>query len=69
MKKNLQTKFSSRQYMLSGDFEIYYYCDRELKKVESHVHDYYEFYFFLEGDVSIEIEKEFVMVGEEDGRD
>ena len=58
MKKNLQTKFSSRQYMLSGDFEIYYYCDRELKKVESHVHDYYEFYFFLEGDVSIEIEKE-----------
>ena len=42
--------------MLSKDFEIYYYSDRELKKVDSHTHDYYEFYFFLEGDVGIEIE-------------
>ena len=56
MKKGLQTKFSTRQYMLSKDFEIYYYSDRELKKVDSHTHDYYEFYFFLEGDVGIEIE-------------
>ncbi len=55
MKKNLQTEFSTRQYMLSKDFEIYYYND-SLSKVTSHFHDYYEFYFFLEGDVSIEIE-------------
>lgn len=57
MKKNLQTAFHTRQYMLSKDFEIYYYDDRNLKKVDLHTHDYYEFYFFLEGDVSIQIGK------------
>lgn len=55
MKKNLQTRFSTRQYMLSRDFEIYYYKDYELSKVDSHTHDYYEFYFFLEGDMSLVI--------------
>lgn len=58
MKKNLQTKFSARQYMMSEDFEIYYYNEHYVSKVESHVHDYFEVYFFLEGGVSIEIEKE-----------
>ncbi len=58
MKKKLQTAFSSRQYMLSRDFELYYYNDRNLKKVDLHSHDYYEFYFFLEGNVSIRIRKE-----------
>lgn len=56
MKKNLQTAFSTRQYMLSKDFEIYYYNDTHFKGVSSHTHDYYEFYFFLEGDVSINID-------------
>lgn len=56
MKKRLQTQFSTRQYMLSRDFEIYYYNDTSLTEVASHSHDYYEFYFFLEGDVSIQIE-------------
>lgn len=59
MKKNLQTTFSTRQYMLSKDFEIYYYSDSHddalRSKVKIHAHDYYEFYFFLEGNVSIEI--------------
>ncbi len=55
MKKNLQTKFSTRQYMLSKDFELYYYNDTSLKKVSLHAHDYYEFYFFLEGNVSIQV--------------
>lgn len=41
--------------MLSQDFEIYYYNDHNLAKVNLHSHDYYEFYFFLEGDVSIQI--------------
>ena len=35
MRKNLYTKFSTRQYMLSRDFEIYYYGDPYNKKVES----------------------------------
>ena len=56
MAKNLQTKFSTRQYMLSRDFEIYYYNEPASEKVSIHSHDYYEFYFFLEGDVSIWIE-------------
>ena len=55
MKKNLQSQFSSRQYMLSRDFEIYYYNDQALSKVEYHTHDYFEFYLFMEGDVAIEI--------------
>lgn len=58
MKKNLQTAFSTRQHMLSKDFEIYYYSDNHLYNIKSHVHDYYEFYFFLEGEVSIWIDKE-----------
>ena len=55
MRKRLQTAFQPRQYMLSKDFEIYYYEDRSLSKVDMHSHDYYEFYFFLEGDVQIQI--------------
>lgn len=56
MKKNYKTKFHLRQYMLSRDFEIYYYEDKVPTPVSHHEHDYYEFYFFLEGDMSIVIE-------------
>lgn len=64
MHKKLQTAFSTRQYMLSKDYEIYYYSDSRkdgmLSRVQLHSHDYYEFYFFLEGNVSIRInEKEY----------
>lgn len=55
MQKNLQTRFKTRQYMLSKDFEIYYYNDRHFAGVPSHMHNYYEFYFFLEGNVSMNI--------------
>ncbi|MFV0465642.1 MAG: AraC family transcriptional regulator [Lachnospiraceae bacterium] len=55
MKKNLQTKFSTRQYMLSRDFEIYYYNEAYQSQVDMHSHSYYEFYFFLEGDISMRI--------------
>jgi len=41
--------------MLSKDFEIFYYSDRGMAPVELHTHNYYEFYFLLGGDVSIEI--------------
>ena len=57
MKKNLQSTFESRQYMLSRDFELYYYDDKDLAKVEAHSHNYFEFYFFVEGDVSMQIGK------------
>ncbi|MDO4562880.1 MAG: AraC family transcriptional regulator [Clostridia bacterium] len=58
MNKKLQTAFCTRQYMLSKDFELYYYSDYHLTKVENHTHDYYEFYFFLEGNVTMEISGE-----------
>lgn len=57
MRKKLQTNFSTRQYMLSKDYELYYYNDTTINVVERHSHDYYEFYFFMEGNVSIEISK------------
>lgn len=57
MKKNLQSAFLTRQYMLSEDFEIYYYNDRNLSAVDLHSHNYYEFYFFLEGDISVQLGK------------
>jgi YesN/AraC family two-component response regulator len=58
MKKNLRTEFTKRQYMLSEDFELYYYHDRNLPQGKAHKHPYYEFYFFLEGDMSMQIGKE-----------
>ena len=53
MKKKLQSDFSSRQYMLSQDFEIYYYNDTNFNGVKSHTHDYFEFYFFVEGSITM----------------
>lgn len=56
MKKNLRTPFSARQYMLSPSFELYYYNDTDLTYVDSHIHNYYEFCFFLEGNVTMQID-------------
>lgn len=56
MKKELRASFTQRQYMLHRDFEIYYYSDTDLSGVRLHTHDYYEFYFFLEGDVILSID-------------
>lgn len=55
MKKERSTAFNPRQYMLSRDFEIYYYSDLHFQSVGRHSHDYYEFYFFVEGAVSMEL--------------
>lgn len=60
MKKNLQTTFSTRQKMLEPDFEIYYYEDTSQNfhyaNINPHTHNYYEFYIFLEGHISMDIE-------------
>ena len=53
MIENLATAFLNRQYMISRDFEIYYYKDLNFHNVEKHSHSYYEFYFFLEGEVTM----------------
>lgn len=54
-KQELITPFSTRQYMFSEDYEIYYYSNLPTP-VSEHFHDYYEFYFFIEGNVNINIE-------------
>ena len=52
MQKKLYTDFNKRQYMQAPDYEIFYYNDKNLDHVSPHSHDYYEFYFFMEGDVT-----------------
>ena len=44
--------------MLSKDFELFYYNDKHITPLKEHSHSYYEFYFFLGGDVSITIKKQ-----------
>jgi AraC-like DNA-binding protein len=56
MKKKLETPFSRRQYMVRDDFEIYYYSDTDFHSVSPHVHDYYEFYFPVSGDIRYQIQ-------------
>lgn len=56
MKQELRTTFNTRQYMLSKDFEIFYYNDTNIKNVSNHTHSYYEFYFLIGGSVSINID-------------
>ena len=56
MNKKLRTEFDSRQYMIAKDFELYYYSDTDIKNVQNHSHNYYEFYFFIKGNVSIDID-------------
>lgn len=56
MKSKIQTPFTRRQHMLSKYFEIYYYSDTSHHNVDMHTHDYYEFYFYMEGDVEFEID-------------
>ncbi len=56
MKQNDSTKFLNRQYMLDDSFELYYYKDFPDQGVAPHSHSFYEFYFFLEGKVSVSIQ-------------
>lgn len=55
MARQRSVQFNPRQYMLCRDFEIYYYSDLHFHSVGSHSHDYYEFYFFVEGAVTMEV--------------
>ena len=38
--------------MVSSDFEVYYYSDKNFTTLKPHAHDYYECYLFIEGDVT-----------------
>lgn len=56
MKKGLSTEFNIRQDMTSEDYEIFYYHDSNLKRVNVHKHNHYEFYFLLEGNLDYEVD-------------
>lgn len=58
MKKQIPMEFITRQYMDNREFELFFYSDhdRSLEKVALHTHDFYELYFFLEGDVTYEVD-------------
>jgi len=55
MKNRLRSSFNTRQYMVSSDFEIFYYSDKGFQTLSPHTHDYYEFYLFAEGDITMEV--------------
>lgn len=56
MQQRRATQFNARQYMVERDFEVYYYSDAHFHPVGSHSHDYYEFYFFESGSVTMELD-------------
>ena len=58
MKRQLETEWKKRQYMEEKDYEIYYYNDYNLSPVRAHSHNYYEIYFFLEGDAEMNAEEQ-----------
>lgn len=49
-------RFDNRQSMKNKYFEIFYYKDKKPESVSIHHHEFYEIYFFLNGDVHFTIE-------------
>jgi len=60
MQKALRSSFNPRKYMLSTDYEVFFYSDSTPKSIDHHTHNYYEFYFIVAGDVAININKDVI---------
>ena len=58
MRNELRTDFTNRQYMLSKDYELFYYNDPKFTPTSSHSHPYYEFYFFINGDIELKLDND-----------
>ena len=54
---DLRTDFTDRQYMNKQDYEIFYYSDMQFTPTKPHSHSYFEFYFFVSGNVDYVINK------------
>ena len=54
--QSLKQTFTTRQYMVTPDFEYFHYADEPTMEVEYHNHDFYEIYIYLSGRVSYIIE-------------
>lgn len=50
MQKKTQ-RFDPRQNMHKSSFEIFHYIDPKTRHLEAHYHDFYEVFFFIDGDV------------------
>lgn len=50
------TLFMPKPPMRNREFDIHYNRDISLSKVDSHCHSYYEFYFFISGNVTYTVE-------------
>lgn len=44
-------RFDPRQNMNTSNFEIFHYLDPGTRHMEAHYHDFYEVFFFIDGDV------------------
>ena len=44
-------RFDPRQNMNSENFEIFHYLDPKTRHMEAHYHDFYEIFFFIDGNV------------------
>lgn len=55
MKRKVQ-EYSTRQHMLSSDYEIFHYLSTNLTGVSLHHHDFYECYLLISGNVTYLIE-------------
>ena len=62
MKSPDSTAFLYRQYMLENSFELYYYKDYPKKGVDTHIHNFYEFYFFLEGNLEMTMDGQVCLI-------
>ena len=49
-------RFNTRQHMQRNTYEIFRYKDPYMKEVALHLHDFYEIYFFLDGNVQYNVE-------------
>ena len=56
MRQDLRATFTDRQYMLSEDYELFYYSDTHFTPTKLHHHSYYECYFFIKGDIDYYID-------------
>ncbi len=54
--QSFKQDFTTRQYMITPDYEYFHYKDKTVMEVEYHNHDFYEIYFFISGKVMYVIE-------------
>ena len=50
------SSFNKTQMMISDNFEVYHYREPYFKSLDFHSHDFYEFYLFLDGQVTYYVE-------------